>query len=285
MKEQSGNRPWKARLHEIIYEADTPKGKWFDLILLAVIILSVLLVMLESVQEVDAKYHRLLWNLEWGITFLFTIEYIARILCIRKPIHYILSFYGIIDLLATVPMYLSFLVAGSQVLLAVRALRLLRVFRILKLVQFIGEATQLKTALKASRTKIAVFIYVVIILSVLLGTLMYLIESEAAGFTSIPRSIYWTIVTLTTVGYGDIAPQTTLGQLIATVIMILGYGIIAVPTGIVTAEFTKNTKTKARAGLDAIAINTQSCATCGAEGHWDGARYCHNCGAILEEHA
>jgi voltage-gated potassium channel len=284
MKEQPGISNWKRKLHEVIYEADTPMGKWFDLILLIVILLSVLLVMLESVQEFDQKYHQFLWAAEWGITLLFTLEYFARIICIRKPWHYVFSFYGIIDLLATLPMYLSFLVAGSQVLLAVRALRLLRVFRILKLVHFIGEASQLKSALKASRTKIAVFIYVVLILSVLLGTLMYLIESDAAGFTSIPRSIYWTIVTLTTVGYGDIAPQTTLGQLIATIVMILGYGIIAVPTGIVTVEFAKGTN-KSNPSNQNISLNTQACNTCGAEGHKDGAQYCFQCGALLHPDA
>lgn len=285
MKSQAGTSRWKSKLHEVIYEADTPMGKWFDLVLLVVILLSVLLVMLESVQEIDAKFHEILWILEWSITLLFTLEYIARLVCIKKPLHYAMSFYGLIDLLATLPMYLSFVVAGSQVLLAVRALRLLRVFRILKLVHFIGEAVQLKTALKASRTKIAVFIYVVLILSVLLGTLMYLIESDDAGFTSIPRSIYWTIVTLTTVGYGDIAPQTTLGQLIATVVMILGYGIIAVPTGIVTAEFAKRGSKNDVVSPNLMSLNTQSCGTCGAEGHRDDATYCHNCGALLHPNA
>lgn len=215
-------------------------GKWFDLILIFIILVSVILVMLESVTEFDEKYHGALLTMEWIITIFFTIEYIARIVSIRKPSSYIFSFYGIIDFLSTIPLYLSYLVAGSQVLLAVRAFRLLRIFRILKLVQYIGEASQLRTALRASRTKIAVFIYVVLILSIIMGTLMYLIESPESGFTSIPRSIYWTIVTLTTVGYGDIAPQTTIGQFIATVIMILGYGIIAVPTGIVTVEFAKH---------------------------------------------
>ena len=281
MKEQPGHSKWKARLHEVIYEADTPMGKWFDLVLLFVIILSVILVMLESVKEFDARYHSILLTLEWAITLFFTVEYIARIICIRKPAHYIFSFYGIIDFLATIPLYLSYLIAGSQVLLAVRALRLLRVFRILKLVHFIGEASQLKEALKASRTKITVFIYVVLILSVLLGTVMYLIESDEAGFTSIPRSIYWTIVTLTTVGYGDIAPQTTVGQLIATIVMILGYGIIAVPTGIVTVEFTRQGGRKKADKGAGVALNTQSCLTCGAEGHRDGARYCYNCGSAL----
>ncbi len=282
MKEQPGQSRWKAKLHEIIYEADTPMGKWFDIILLMVIILSVVLVMLESVKEFDARYHATLLTLEWVITLFFTVEYIARIICIRKPAHYIFSFYGIIDFLATIPLYLSYLVAGSQVLLAVRALRLLRVFRILKLVQFIGEASQLRQALRASRTKIAVFIYAVLILSVILGTVMYLIESDASGFTSIPRSIYWTIVTLTTVGYGDIAPQTTVGQLIATMVMILGYGIIAVPTGIVTVEFARQGGKKENGQAPAVSLNTQACHTCGAEGHHDGAGYCYNCGSALD---
>ncbi len=273
---------WKKKLHEIIYEADTPMGKWFDLTLFFVIILSVVLVMLESVKEFDAKYHDVLLILEWIITIFFTIEYVARIVSIRKPQRYIFSFYGIIDLLSTIPLYLSYLIAGSQVFLALRAFRLLRIFRILKLVKFIGEASQLKAALKASRTKIAVFIYVVLILSVIMGTVMYLIEDDAAGFTSIPRSIYWTIVTLTTVGYGDIAPQTTVGQFIATVIMILGYGIIAVPTGIVTVEFNKQSgKRKSVANQPVVDLNTQACPSCATEGHRDGAKFCYSCGSDL----
>jgi voltage-gated potassium channel len=257
-------------------------GKWFDIILFVVIIISVILVMLESVKEIDAKYHDTLLTLEWIITIFFTIEYIARIVSIRKPFSYIFSFYGIIDFLATIPLYLSYLVAGSQVFLAVRAIRLIRIFRILKLVQFIGEASQLKAAMKASRTKILVFLYVVLILSVIMGTVMYLIESDEAGFTSIPRSIYWTIVTLTTVGYGDIAPQTNIGQFIATVIMILGYGIIAVPTGIVTVEFAKNGAKKPGATSDlTVHLNTQSCSSCSVEGHRDEAKYCFNCGSEL----
>lgn len=256
-------------------------GKWFDLLLFFVIIASVILVMLESVKDFDARYHEVLLTLEWVITIFFTIEYIARVVCIKKPAHYIFSFYGIIDFVSTIPLYLSYLVAGSQVFLAVRAFRLLRVFRILKLVQFIGEASQLKAALKASRTKILVFIYVVLILSVIMGTIMYLIESDEAGFTSIPRSIYWTIVTLTTVGYGDIAPQTNVGQFIATIIMILGYGIIAVPTGIVTVEFSRHGKKTTVASDIAVDLNTQSCPSCSVEGHRDGAKYCFNCGGEL----
>lgn len=274
MGDKAKKTDWRAKIHEIIYEADTPMGHLFDIILFILIIISVILVMLESVKAIDLKYHDILLSLEWVITIFFTIEYIARIISIRKPFKYIFSFYGIIDLISTIPLYLSYIVTGSQVFLAVRALRLLRVFRILKLVQFLGEASQLSRALRASRAKIAVFIYVVLILSVIMGTVMYLVESDEAGFTSIPRSIYWAIVTLTTVGYGDIAPQTSLGQLIATLVMILGYGIIAVPTGIVTAEFSKQEKAK-------IHINTSSCSTCSAEEHRDNASHCYNCGSKI----
>lgn len=278
-------RDWRTKLHEIIYEADTPAGKWFDLILIGLILFSVVLIMLESVDYIDDEYHKTLLTLEWVVTIFFTLEYIARIICIKKPTQYIFSFYGIIDFISTIPLYLSYIFAGSQVLLAFRIFRMLRIFRILKLVQFIGEASQLKKALKASRNKIAVFIYVVLILSVIMGTIMYLIESEASGFTSIPRSIYWTIVTLTTVGYGDIAPQTTLGQFVATFIMILGYGIIAVPTGIVTVEFSKQSKegaekTNKGQGYD-VHLNTQACPHCAKEGHRDDASHCYNCGNLL----
>lgn len=280
MKEQKVKSGWKKKLHEIIYEADTPSGKVFDIALFILIILSVVLVMLESIEEVDQNYHDILLTLEWVITIFFSFEYIARLVTIKKPWKYALSFYGVIDFISTIPLYLSYLLAGSQVLLAVRAFRLLRIFRILKLVKFIGEASQLQAALRASRAKIAVFIYVVLILSVILGTLMYLIESDEAGFTSIPRSIYWTIVTLTTVGYGDIAPQTALGQFFATIIMILGYGIIAVPTGIVTVEFSKQNKEK-KEQHDIVHLNTQACSSCSAEGHRDDATHCYNCGETL----
>ena len=282
MKENSKNSELRHRLHEIIYEADTKAGKVFDILLFFLIIASVILVMLESVKEIDIKHHRLLLALEWVVTIFFTLEYIARVISVKKPFKYIFSFYGIIDFVSTIPLYLSYIFAGSQVLLAVRAFRLLRIFRILKLVKFIGEASQLKEALKASRAKIAVFIYVVLILSVIMGTIMYLIESDEAGFTSIPRSIYWTIVTLTTVGYGDIGPQTNLGQFIATIIMVLGYGIIAVPTGIVTVEFSKHgKKNRADNAQSLVHTNTQSCETCTAEGHRDNAKHCYNCGDEL----
>ena len=197
MKEQKVKSGWRNRLHEIIYEADTPSGKFFDILLFVLILGSVLLVMLESVKTIDAKYHDILLTLEWVVTIFFTLEYFARIISIKKPLKYIFSFYGIIDLLSTIPLYISYFFVGSHIFLAVRALRLIRIFRILKLVKYIGEASQLKSALVASRTKIAVFIYVVMILSVIMGTLMYFIEGgDESGFTSIPRSIYWTIVTL-----------------------------------------------------------------------------------------
>ncbi len=251
-------------------------GKVFNVILFIFIILSIVLVMLESVEGIDENYHRFLLVGEWVITILFSIEYIARVIVVKRPSKYIFSFYGIIDLLSTIPMYLSYFITGSHVLIAVRALRLLRIFRILKLIRFIREANQLKRALRAGRAKIMVFIYTIIILSVILGTIMYLIESDESGFTSIPRSIYWTIVTLTTVGYGDIAPQTPLGQFIATIVMVLGYGIIAVPTGIVTVEF-------ARQKDEPVDINTTSCPNCVEEHYSDGAKYCHKCGNLLHE--
>ena len=281
MKNIKPNKSWKDKVHEVIYEADTPSGKWFDIILIILILLSVIVIMLESVREIDNKYHDILLNIEWIVTIFFTVEYILRIISIKKPFRYIFSFYGIIDFVSTIPLYLTYLFAGSQVLLAVRVFRMLRVFRILKLVKFIGEASQLQEALKASRAKIAVFIYVVLILSVIMGTTMYWIESDEAGFTSIPRSIYWTIVTLTTVGYGDIAPETATGQFIATIIMILGYGIIAVPTGIVTVEFSKHGQEPKVSGSSVVHVNTQSCTSCSVEGHRDNASHCYNCGSEL----
>lgn len=263
----------KDKLYEIIYEADTPAGKWFDIALLILILLSIILIMLESVVSLDQQYHSLFITCEWIITILFSIEYILRIYSIKKPKYYIFSLYGIIDFISTIPLYLSYFISGSHVLIAFRALRLLRVFRILKLVRFLGEASQLREAIKASRTKILVFIYTVLILSVIMGTLMYLIEGSESGFTSIPRSIYWTIVTLTTVGYGDIAPATNLGQLLASLIMILGYGIIAVPTGIVTVEFAKQ--------ANKVNTNTQVCSNCHTDDHRDEAEFCYNCGEKL----
>ena len=269
------SKKWRDKLHEVIYEADTPLGKFFDLILLIVIIASIIFVMLESVESIDKKYHNFLYAAEWVVTILFSIEYIARIITVKKPSKYIFSFFGIIDFLSTIPMYLSFFLVGSQSLVALRALRLLRIFRILKLARYIGATTNLTRALKLSRAKIMVFMLFVLILCVILGTVMYLVEGEQnSGFSSIPRSIYWSIVTLTTVGYGDIAPATALGQFIASFIMLMGYAIIAVPTGIVSAEITKI------AGKP-ISTNTQCCSNCLTEQHKDNAEFCFKCGCKL----
>ena len=248
-------RNWKEKLHEIIYEADTPAGKLFDVILLVAILLSITVVMLESVKDISKNYSDELNIAEWIITILFSLEYILRIISIKKPIKYIFSFYGIIDFLSTIPKYLSLFVVGTNSLIALRALRLLRVFRILKLARFIGESQHLAKALKASRARISVFLFFVLIICVILGSVMYLVEGSENGFTSIPRSVYWAIVTLTTVGYGDIAPATALGQFIASLIMVLGYGIIAIPTGIVGVEMTKKDR-------DKIPTNTQTCSNC-----------------------
>lgn len=271
MEEINTKSKWKHRLHEIIYEADTKEGKLFDVILLIAIIASIILVMLESVESFDKKYHTFLNISEWIITILFSIEYILRVISIKKPLTYIFSFYGVIDLLSTIPKYLSLFLIGSHHLAALRALRLLRIFRILKLARYIGASNRLLIALKASKAKISVFLFFVVILCVILGTVMYMIEGAENGFTSIPRSVYWAIVTLTTVGYGDIAPHTPIGQFIASIIMILGYGIIAIPTGIVSSEMTKNI----------IHTNTQACPNCSKDKHKDGAIYCYNCGSIL----
>ncbi len=274
------DKRWKAKIYKIIYHSDTPVGKLFDLILFTVIIASIILVMLESVVWIDKKYHTFLNIAEWIITILFTIEYILRIITNSNPKKYIFSFYGIIDLLSTIPKYLSFFLVGSHSLVALRALRLMRVFRILKLARFMGESNNFIKALKASKVKIAVFVSFVVILCVILGTIMYLVESEqGSGFTSIPRSVYWSIVTLTTVGYGDIAPVTPLGQLIASMIMIIGYGIIAVPTGIVSAEFASQKKEIKRE--DVILTEVKTCPSCLTSDVRKEAKYCYVCGAEI----
>ena len=263
--------PFQIKLHEIIFEADTRAGKFFDIALLVAILLSVATVMLESVNSISSVYGDELRILEWIFTILFTLEYIARLISIGKPLKYVFSFYGIIDFVSIIPTFLGIFITGSQSLAIIRSIRLLRVFRILKLAQFMGEANVLIKALKASRAKIVVFLFALLSLTFILGTVMYLIETPESGFTSIPRSIYWAIVTLTTVGYGDIAPQTVLGQTLASFIMIIGYAIIAVPTGIVGAELAK-TKTNS---------NTQSCPQCSLEGHDDDATHCKFCGESL----
>ena len=248
-------------------------GKLFDVVLLVLIVFSIILVMLESVKEIDKVYHDVLYYGEWIITIFFTIEYFARIITVKKPSKYIFSFYGIIDFLSTIPLYLSFFIVGSQTLLTVRALRLLRVFRILKVTRYVGESNKLMKALKSSRVKITIFLFAVVVIAIIAGTVMYLIEGEESGFVNIPIGVYWSIVTLTTVGYGDIHPITPLGQFIASVLMILGYGIIAVPTGIVTSEYTKDAAK--------VNLNTQVCFNCHEVQHTDNAKFCFNCGHEL----
>lgn len=256
------------KLYELIFEADTREGKIFDLALLIVILISVALVMLESVPTIRREYRPLLKLLEWIITIIFTAEYILRIIIVRKPYKYVFSFYGIIDLLSVIPTYLSLIIIGSQSLIVIRVLRLLRVFRILKLTRYSLAGRSLAKALWASRAKISVFIFFVIILVVIIGTIMYLVEADKdSGFTSIPRGIYWAIVTLTTVGYGDISPTSAFGQFLASIVMIMGYAILAVPTGIVTAEILRPTKN-----------NTQVCPECLHESHEDDAIFCKKCG-------
>ena len=272
MKENSRYLKIRDKTHEIIFEADTFWGKTFDVVLLLAIVLSVIAVMLESVSEIRVKHGQALFVAEWIFTILFTIEYLARLWSVNKPVKYATSFFGIIDLLSILPAYLALFISGAQAFLIIRSIRLLRVFRVFKLVRFLGEASQLTQALRASRAKITVFVGGVFILVVILGTMMYLIEGGENGFTSIPKSIYWAVVTLTTVGYGDIAPQTPVGQGLATFIMILGYGIIAVPTGIVSTEMAKSS---------ASHRNTRACPHCSAEGHSNDAKYCFRCGEQL----
>lgn len=275
---RSGHRAWRAYWHEVIFEADTPAGKAFDIALLGCIVLSVIAVLLESVASIRAEYGPQLRAIEWGFTALFTVEYLARLASVTRPWSYASSPFGLIDLCAILPTYLSVFFAGGQSLLVIRALRLLRVFRVLKLVQFVGEAWRLQSALHASMRKIVVFVSFVLINVLIIGAVMYLVEGEANGFTSIPQSIYWAIVTLTTVGYGDVAPGTVLGKILASMVMILGYGVIAVPTGIVTVELAK-------VGVRGTELSTQACPQCSAEGHDLDARYCRRCGAEMNPKA
>lgn len=270
----------RQKIYIIIYGTNTVYGRLFDLILLGVIVLSVILVMLETVQGFDTKYHEQVVLLEWIITGFFTVEYLLRIVTTKKPLRYIFSFYGIIDLIATLPMYLSLFITGTSVLTIVRAFRLLRLFKILNHPQFTGQSLHLKEAMIASRGKIVVFIYFVLVSAVFIGSLMYVVEGKESGFTSIPISIYWTIVTLTTVGYGDISPITPFGQFIASFVMILGYGIIAVPTGIVSAEYTMSKKI--RTGASRSAKKSKSCFQCGKTDQKRRASFCYNCGNELD---
>jgi len=265
----------RQKLYDIIFLADTPAGKAFDIALLILIVISVIAVMLESIASIREKIGPILTVIEWVVTILFTIEYFLRIYVSEKPFKYIFSFYGIIDLLAILPSYLGLGLAGSHYLVVIRVLRILRVFRVLKLGRFLKASDVLMISLKESRHKIIIFIEVVLIIVVIVGSLMYLIEGPEHGFTSIPRGIYWAIVTLTTVGYGDIAPATALGQTLSSIIMIMGYAIIAVPTGIITVEMAKASGKKLRSE------NNKTCKECGKSPHDDDAGYCKYCGAKL----
>src|SRR5688500_7486910 len=276
MMSQMAERPWsrwRGALHQIIFEADTPAGRAFDVGLLWSIILSVATVMLESVSSIRAAYGDVLHVLEWLFTILFTIEYILRLLSVQRPLAYASSFFGVVDLLAVIPTYLSVLVPGSQYLLSIRILRLLRIFRIFKLTEYLSEASVIRQALLASRRKISVFLFAVMTVVVIIGSVMYVVEGEERGFSDIPTSIYWAIVTMTTVGYGDLSPQTALGKAFASIVMIMGYGILAVPTGIVTVEMTQASRGRG--------VNRQACPACGAEGHDLDAVHCKYCGVRL----
>jgi len=264
--------PLRGRVFRVIFESNTPAGKAADVAILAAIVASVTVVMLDSVSTLRAQYGPQFYVAEWVFTLVFTAEYAVRLWCVDRPLRYARSFFGIIDLLAVVPTYLSVLLPGSQYLLTIRALRVLRIFRVLKIAQYVREADFLYSALVRSRRKIAVFLLSVLTLVVVLGSLMYLVEGAESGYTSIPVSVYWAIVTLTTVGYGDISPQTGLGRFLASIIMLTGYGIIAVPTGIVTAELTQ----AARERREYL-----RCPGCGARGHDLDARHCKHCGAAL----
>lgn len=262
---------WRQQVHDIVFEAETLPGKIFDIVLILMILASVAAVLLESVRSIREEYGVFLDAIEWAFTFLFSLEYILRIVSVKRPVLYALSFYGIIDILAVLPSYLSLFFPGTQYLLIIRILRLLRIFRILKLSEYTTAGSTITTALKASRKKIMVFLTAVILIVTVVGAVMYVVEGEANGFTDIPTSIYWAIVTMTTVGYGDLSPQTPLGKFIASIVMIMGYGIIAVPTGIVTTELV-------RAGRG---VSTQVCTECHADNHDADAVYCKYCSTKL----
>ena len=265
------NKTLRDRLYKIIFKSDTPAGKGFDVLLIICILLSVAVVMLDSVQYYNNKYGDILYAMEWVFTLLFTLEYFLRIYCINRPLIYMRSFFGIIDLLSIIPTYLSILLPASRYLSIIRILRVLRIFRVLKLIFYIGEANLLIDALVSSRRKIIVFLFFIFTLATIIGSVMYIVEGEANGFTSIPRSVYWAIVTITTVGYGDISPQTALGQFLASFAMVIGYATIAVPTGIISAEYS-TMKQK---------FNNTVCPDCGDEDHEDDAKFCRTCGATL----
>lgn len=268
----------RPQLREIIFGTETKAGRAFDIILLWLIILSVTVVCLDSIEEYHGRYGALLLQIEWVFTILFTLEYGLRLYCSRQPVRYATSFFGLVDLLSIIPTYLSLFILNTQFLIVIRALRLIRIFRVLKLVQFMGEAHSLRQALHTSRHKIIVFLLGVFITTVVAGAIMYIVEGASSGFTSIPRGIYWAIVTITTVGYGDISPQTPLGQLISSILMICGYGILAVPTGIVSAQLAKDREdrspTKSR----------EECTLCESRGHDEDAHFCKLCGSALQSY-
>jgi len=264
--------PWRQRLHTVIFEADTRAGRTFDMALMLCIVASVAVVILESIASIDARWDRELFVIEMAFTVLFTIEYILRLVAVRRPLSYALSVYGLIDLFAVAPTWLALVIPGAQFFLTVRVLRVLRVFRVLKLTEYLDEAGVITRALRASRRKISVFLFSVLTLVVIIGSLIYMIEGPAHGFSDIPISMYWAIVTLTTVGYGDLSPQTPLGKFLASFVMIIGYAIIAVPTGIVTSELT---------AAHGRGHSRQACPACGREGHDDDALHCKYCGTAL----
>ena len=264
--------PWREKLHEVIFEADTPAGKAFDATLIIAITLSVIAVMLDSVSSIQAEFGNVLNIIEWGFTLLFLVEYILRLISVRRPLLYATSFLGLVDLVSILPSFIGLYYAGAETLLVIRVLRVLRVFRVFKLAEYLGEADYLVRALKSSRKKIAVFLYTVFIFVVVFGSIMYLVEGEKNGFTSIPKAVYWAIITLTTVGYGDIVPKTHIGQMIASTVMIMGYAIIAVPTGIYSSELMKAYKAD---------VTNNACINCGEEGHDQDAVFCKYCGEKL----
>lgn len=265
---------WRRRLYRVIWESDTPAGRLFDQVVVAAILLSVGVVLLDSVQSVRERYSRPLTIIEWGFTALFTVEYIARLVSVDRPLRYVLSFFGIVDLLAVLPAYLALLNPELHALIDVRTLRLLRVFRIFRLTEYVAEYQIMGAALWASRRKIVVFLVAVVMIDLILGTVMYVVEGPESGFKDIPTSVYWAITTMTTVGFGDITPKTDLGRFIASLMMLIGWGTLAVPTGIVTAEMTMRRHTRP---LEA----PRSCTECGASGYGPEARFCQQCGAVL----
>ena len=264
--------PLQNKLHEVIFGTETPAGKNFDILLLIVIITSVIVVLIDSVNVLNERYETFLIRAEWCFTLLFTFEYITRLYCSPHPVRYARSFYGVVDLLALLPTYIAIFFTGAQYMLVVRLLRVLRLFRILKMFRYSKEANLLMRSTWNSRRKILVFLFVVIVSAVIFGALMYVIEGPENGFTSIPESIYWSIVTITTVGYGDISPHTPFGKMLASLMMVLGYSIIAVPTGIFTAELANELK---------MDRSKKTCKNCGRSGHENDAAHCKHCGSLI----